>query len=131
VKEPKYTCIVVVHKPSTVKENYYGADVAGPVFKKIAQKIFTDSPTTMDIKDLNKKIAKQENKYNEYSLKAQNENNKVPNVKGMPGMDAIALLENMGLKVKLKGKGVGKVKSQSILAGQPISRKSVIELHLN
>jgi cell division protein FtsI (penicillin-binding protein 3) len=131
VKEPKYTCIVVVHKPSTVKENYYGADVAGPVFKKIAQKIFTDSPTTLDIKDLNKKIAKQENKYNEYSLKAQNENNKVPNVKGMPGMDAIALLENMGLKVKLKGNGVGKIKSQSILAGQPIIRKSVIELQLN
>lgn len=130
VKEPKYTCIVVVHKPSTVKGNYYGADVAGPVFKKIAQKIFTDSPTTMDIKDLNKKISKQENQYNEYSLKAQNDN-KVPNVKGMPGMDAIALLENMGLKVKLKGNGVGKVKSQSILAGQPISRKSVIELHLN
>jgi cell division protein FtsI (penicillin-binding protein 3) len=131
VKEPKYTCIVVVHKPSTVKGNYYGADVAGPVFKKIAQKIFTDSPTTLDIKDLNKKIAKQENKYNEYSLKAQNENDKVPNVKGMPGMDAIALLENMGLKVKLKGNGVGKVKSQSILAGQPIIRKSVIELQLN
>lgn len=131
VKEPKYTCIVVVHKPSTVKGNYYGADVAGPVFKKIAQKIFTDSPTTMDIKDLNKKISKQENQYNEYSLKAQNDNNKVPNVKGMPGMDAIALLENKGLKVKLKGNGVGKVKSQSILAGQPISRNSVIELQLN
>lgn len=131
VKEPKYTCIVVVHKPSTVKGNYYGADVAGPVFKKIAQKIFTDSPTTMDIKDLNKKISKQENQYNEYSLKAQNDNNKVPNVKGMPGMDAIALLENMGLKVKLNGNGVGKVKSQSILAGQPISRNSVIELQLN
>lgn len=131
VKEPKYTCIVVVHKPSTVKGNYYGADVAGPVFKKIAQKIFTDSPTTMDIKDLNKKISKQENQYNEYSLKAQNDNNKVPNVKGMPGMDAIALLEIKGLKVKLKGNGVGKVKSQSILAGQPISRNSVIELQLN
>ena len=131
VEQPKYTCIVVVHKPSTVNGNYYGADVAGPVFKKIAQKIFTDSPTTLDIKDLNKKIAKQENQYNEYSLKAQNDNNKVPNVKGMPGMDAIALLENMGLKVKLKGNGVGKVKSQSILVGQPFSRNSVIELQLN
>ena len=131
VEHPKYTCIVVVHKPSTVNGNYYGADVAGPVFKKIAQKIFTDSPTTLDIKDLNKKIAKQENQYNEYSLKAQNDNNKVPNVKGMPGMDAIALLENMGLKIKLKGNGVGKVKSQSILAGQPIIRNSVIELQLN
>ena len=131
VEQPKYACIVVVHKPSTVNGNYYGADVAGPVFKKIAQKIFTDSPTTLDIKDLNKKITKQENQYNEYSLKAQNDNNKVPNVKGMPGMDAIALLENMGLKVKLKGNGVNKVKSQSILVGQPIIRNSVIELQLN
>lgn len=131
VEKPKYTCIVVVHKPSTVNGNYYGADVAGPVFKRIAQKIFTDSPTTSAIKDLNKKIAKQENQYNEYSLKAQNDNNKVPNVKGMPGMDAIALLENIGLKVKLKGSGVGKVISQSILAGQPIFRNSIIELELN
>jgi cell division protein FtsI (penicillin-binding protein 3) len=131
VDKPKYTCIVVVHKPSTVNGNYYGADVAGPVFKRIAQKIFTDSPTTIAIKDLNKKIAKQENQYNEYSLKAQNDNNKVPNVKGMPGMDAIALLENIGLKVKLKGSGVGKVKSQSILVGQPIIRNSIIELELN
>ena len=130
VEHPKYTCIVVVHKPSTVNGNYYGADVAGPVFKKIAQKIFTDSPTTLDIKDLNKKIAKQENQYNEYSLKAQNDNNRVPNVKGMPGMDAIALLENMGLKIKLKGNGVGKVKSQSILAGQPIKLKGLITLEL-
>jgi cell division protein FtsI (penicillin-binding protein 3) len=131
VEKPKYTCIVVVHKPSTVNGNYYGADVAGPVFKRIAQKIFTDSPTTIAIKDLNKNIAKQENQYNEYPLKAQNDNNRVPNVKGMPGMDAIALLENMGLKIKLKGNGVGKVKSQSILAGQPIIRNSIIELQLN
>jgi cell division protein FtsI (penicillin-binding protein 3) len=131
VEKPKYTCIVVVHKPSTVNGNYYGADVAGPVFKRIAQKIFTDSPTTIAIKDLNKKIAKQENQYNEYHLKSQKDNNNVPNVKGMPGMDAIALLENIGLKVKLKGNGIGKVKSQSILNGQPIVRNSIIELQLD
>ena len=39
---PKYSCIVVVHKPNTANNNYYGADVAGPVFKRIAQKIFTE-----------------------------------------------------------------------------------------
>jgi cell division protein FtsI (penicillin-binding protein 3) len=131
VENPKYTCIVVVHKPSTVNGNYYGSDVAGPVFKRIAQKIFTDTPSTMEIKDLNKKNTKQENQYNEYYLKAQNDNNTVPNVKGMPVMDAIALLENRGLKVKLKGNGVGKVKSQSVSSGKPIVRNSTIELHLN
>ncbi|MEN9488127.1 MAG: hypothetical protein RL494_392, partial [Bacteroidota bacterium] len=40
-ENPKYSCIVVVHKPNTSKNNYYGADVAGPVFKRIAQKVFT------------------------------------------------------------------------------------------
>ena len=34
---PKYSCIVVVHKPDKTV-GYYGADVAGPVFKRIAQK---------------------------------------------------------------------------------------------
>jgi len=131
VKEPKYTCIVVVHKPSTVNGNYYGADVAGPVFKRIAQKIFSDSPTTNEIKDVNKKVNKQENKFNEYFSKAQNDKNVIPNVKGMPGMDAVALLENMGLKVKLKGNGVGKVKSQSISSGNPLVKNTTIELAIN
>jgi cell division protein FtsI (penicillin-binding protein 3) len=47
-EEPKYSCIVVVHKPSTAL-NYYGA-VAGPVFKRIAQKIFTDALQQMKLK---------------------------------------------------------------------------------
>jgi cell division protein FtsI (penicillin-binding protein 3) len=100
-------------------------------FKRITQKIFTDSPSTFEIKGLNKKNTKQENQYNSYYLKTQNEKNRIPNVKGMAGMDAVALLENMGLKVKLKKSGIGKVISQSILVGQPIVRNSIIELELN
>lgn len=45
-------------------------------------------------------------------------------------MDAIALLENIGLKVKFKGYVVGKVKSQSILFGQPIIRNWIILLEI-
>ena len=131
VEKPKYTCIVVVHKPSTVNGNYYGADVAGPVFKRIAQKIFTDSPSHNDLKDCNKKIAVQENNYNNYFSKAQESNSVIPNVKGMPGMDAVALLENKGLKVKLKGNLIGKVKRQSLNAGNPLIRQAIIELELN
>ena len=86
--------IVVVHKPNTSMNNYYGADVAGPVFKRIAQKIFTDAPSTNEIKNLDKKVAKQETKYQEYFIKAQNVKNTIPNLKGMPGLDAVALLEN-------------------------------------
>jgi cell division protein FtsI (penicillin-binding protein 3) len=63
---PKYSCIVVVHKPSTVNNNYYGADVAGPVFKRIAQKIFTDVPSTNE-KNINRKVPKQEINYNNFA----------------------------------------------------------------
>ena len=36
---PKYSCIVVIHEPS--KWSYYGSSVAGPVFKEIADKVYT------------------------------------------------------------------------------------------
>jgi len=126
---PKYSCIVVVHKPNTANNNYYGADVAGPVFKRIAQKIFTDTPSTNVIKKLDSPNPKQERNYNAYYVKMQKKQNSVPNVKGMAGMDAVALLENLGLKVKAVG--VGKVKKQSIQAGQSIIKNSTILLELS
>ena len=125
---PKYSCIVVVHKPSTVNNNYYGADVAGPVFKRIAQKIFTDVPSTNEIKNVNKKIPKQEQSYQKYFTSLQKPQQKIPNVKGMPGMDAIALLENLGLRVRTNG--LGKVKQQSLQAGQNIIKNTTITLEL-
>lgn len=128
-ENPKYSCIVVVHKPNTSKNNYYGADVAGPVFKRIAQKIFTDAPSTNEIKNIDKKVAKQEYSYKEYFVKAQTVKNTVPNLKGMSGMDAVALLGNLGIKVKVKG--IGKVKNQSIQAGQPLIKNSTIILELS
>jgi cell division protein FtsI (penicillin-binding protein 3) len=126
---PKYSCIVVVHKPNTSKNNYYGADVAGPVFKRIAQKIFTDVPSTNKIKKLDSRVPKQENSYNDYYVKAEKKSKLIPDLKGMPGMDAIALLENLGLKVKVSG--VGKVKKQSLQAGGNISKNATIVLELS
>ena len=41
--KPKYSCIVVVHKPNK-KIGYYGSDVAAPVFKRIAEKISSRFP---------------------------------------------------------------------------------------
>jgi cell division protein FtsI (penicillin-binding protein 3) len=127
--EPKYSCIVVVHKPNTANNNYYGADVAGPVFKRIAQKIFTDSPTTNEIKNLNRKVKNQEQNYDAYFAKAQKNFKSIPNVKGMPGMDAVALLENLGLKVKVNG--IGKVKKQSLMAGESLAKNATIVLELS
>ena len=128
-EQPKYSCIVVVHAPNTSMNNYYGADVAGPVFKRIAQKIFTDAPSTNEIKNLNRKIQKQENNYDSYFVKSEKKMQLIPNVKGMSGMDAVALLENLGVKVKAVG--VGKVKKQSLAAGQNIVKNTTILLELS
>ncbi|MFC4739052.1 penicillin-binding transpeptidase domain-containing protein [Flavobacterium ponti] len=125
--EPKYSCIVVVHKPN-VAAGYYGADVAGPVFKRIAQKIYTDAPSTNEVKQLDTKIPSQNKSYAKlYDLKT--DENIMPNVKGMPVMDAIVLLENLGLKVKVIGKG--KVKKQSIDKGQRFNKNQEITLELS
>ena len=128
-ENPKYSCIVVVHKPNTSGNNYYGADVAGPVFKRIAQKIFTDSPSTNEIKNLNKKINKQEKAYDDFYVKSSSEIKFIPNLKGMSGMDAVALLGNLKLKVKVIG--VGKVKKQSIPAGESLDKNKTIILELS
>ncbi|MFV8321332.1 penicillin-binding protein [Flavobacterium sp. LS2R12] len=128
-EHPKYSCIVVVHAPNTSMNNYYGADVAGPVFKRIAQKIFTDAPSTNEIKNLNRKIQKQENNYDSYFVKSEKKMQLIPNVKGMSGMDAVALLGNLGIKVKVTG--VGKVKKQSLAAGQNIVKNTTILLELS
>ena len=128
-ENPKYSCIVVVHKPNTSKNNYYGADVAGPVFKRIAQKVFTDVPSTNIVKNLKKNNPAQDKNYLKYNDKVNKKPTSVPNLRGMSGMDAVALLENLGMKVKAIG--FGKVKKQSIQAGQPILKNNTIILELS
>jgi cell division protein FtsI (penicillin-binding protein 3) len=126
--EPKYSCIVIVHKPSTAK-GYYGADVSGPVFKRIAQKVFTDVPSTNVIKNLDEKSKIQEKNFDNYFTIINNKSTTIPNLKGMPGMDAVALLEN--LKIKVKVVGVGKVKHQSVQPGETIKNNQTIILELS
>lgn len=53
----------------------------------------------------------------------------IPNVKGMSGKDAIYLLEKLGLKVVVHGKG--KVSRQSVLAGTRVTKGRKIILHLS
>jgi len=127
-ENPKYSCIVVIHKPST-KKGYYGADVSGPVFKRIAQKIFTDSPLLAEISEIDKEDQLVSSDFETYYSNAQKEFSKVPNVMGMAGMDAVALLENLGLKVKVVGNG--DVKKQSIRTGNKITKGDQIILNLS
>jgi len=122
---PKYSCIVVIHKPST-KVGYYGADVTGPVFKRIAQKIYTETPLIDEVESLEVVNAEVEAAYEAYYDIANTYKTIMPNVVGLPAMDALALLENMGLKVKLEGVGV--VKNQSITKGVKIKPNQVVVL---
>ena len=69
------------------------------------------------------------NSYEKYEKEANKKLSQIPDLKGMPGMDAIALLENLGLKVRVNG--MGKVKNQSIQAGTSISKNTTIVLELS
>ncbi|NNC70601.1 MAG: transpeptidase family protein [Flavobacteriaceae bacterium] len=126
-KKPKYSCIVVIHKPNK-KKGYYGNVVAAPVFKKIAQKIYTDTPLLEEIDKSKFEYQLVHKDFEAYNDKARKEYTTMPNVKNMPGMDAVALLENMGLRVN--SEGTGKVKKQSITAGKKIEKGSIIKLNL-
>ena len=53
----------------------------------------------------------------------------MPNVIGMPLIDALPLLENMGLKVEVKGSG--KVTKQSIKKGTKIKDIKKVTLQLS
>ena len=125
---PKYSCIVVIHDPKKEK-GYYGATVAAPIFKEIAQKIYTTTPVNNQSVDDEVKFAAIEKRYDKYNKKLNKEYLEVPNVRGMSGMDALSLLENIGLKVKLTG--VGKVKSQSLKKGEKLIKGSTIILKLS
>ena len=125
---PKYSCIVVIHEPDK-NVGYYGADVSGPVFKKIAQKIYTDTPTMDFIDNINQTSEAVENQFQTYYKLAQAATNIMPDLKGMPAMDAIAILENMGLKVTTIGDGI--VEKQSLVSGQKVKPNTNIVLELS
>ncbi len=151
---PKYSCIVVINKPLG---DYYGASVAGPVFKQIADYVYAYELGTSDdfeytdpkmvedypgfVAGRKKDIAKVLNEldimngfsfYKSEWVQANREDDGValesreikpgtiPNVKGMGATDAVYLLEKFGLRVSLRG--IGKVKSQSLRAGDPMRR---------
>ncbi|MBZ5858230.1 penicillin-binding protein [Flavihumibacter profundi] len=164
-EKPAYSCIVVIkNKSHAVK--YYGAAVAGPVFREIADKLFAiqaqevpaksvsllmkDSTafyytgTAKDVRTVfdRLKVPYQDSvKENVWANVQAAENfdpvlqrremaaNMMPDLQGMGLKDALFLLEEMKLKVLVKG--TGKVKTQSIEAGKPVVNNQTIVLALN
>ncbi len=61
---------MVIHKPNN-HIGYYGADVSGPVFKRIAQKIFTDTPEVDEFEALETTNPLIEKNYEKYFAAAR------------------------------------------------------------
>ena len=150
-----------MHKPKR-STGYYGADVAGPVFKEIALNLMameaqsieqlnvlvdnhgSSSASAKELQVLSKVVPVQTKSFNTeqealslvsykdtlVELQALvGQEAVLPNLKGMTAMDAVYFLENLGIRVSLKGNG--KVKDQSVRKGTPINQINAITLYLD
>ena len=114
VEEPKYSCIVVIHRPNKAK-GYYGSTVAAPVFKNIAKKIFNNIPYTVTL--------------NATEVASVLESSStMPDVAGLSEQEALKKLKTMGVEVVFEGKGT--VKSQWPKAGSTIDKQQKVILEL-
>jgi cell division protein FtsI (penicillin-binding protein 3) len=159
---PQYSCIVVIRTKAHAAL-HYGGQLAAPVFKEIASKLYSmyvenknanyagvkkDSSSyfysgySKDIKNILGKmnVAVQDstmqknwsivysNNYQPVIKGVEVKNKTMPNIKGMGLKDALYLLENMGLKVVVNGKG--KITGQSVLVGSQIAKGMVVYVEL-
>lgn len=125
VENPAYSCIVVVHKPNK-KIGYYGNVVAAPVFKKIAEAVIHNIPDKSTI-ELHKIAALTHQNQIPNSTELLN-SERMPDVRGWTAMEAVAVLENLGVTVTLKGKG--KVLRQSQKPGMQLKKNQTVTLTL-
>ena len=124
-ENPKYSCIVVIHKPEK-KIGYYGNVVAAPVFKKIAQKIYSETAIEDRLKEI--EISELESK-NDIYISLDKDRSLMPNVTKLNLSDAIALLENLGLVVEVYGNG-NKI-NQSVKSGSKINKNQKVILKIS
>ena len=120
---PKYSMIVVIHKPNPAK-GYYGAEVAGSLFRKIAEFVYGKTPVEYQLA-MDEKI-QSDNKPEEILGKYKTI---MPDLRGLTSKEAIYILENMGLSVQLKGSGT--VKEQSVPRGKKVKKNQRISLKLS
>ncbi|MFM7021975.1 MAG: penicillin-binding protein [Flavobacteriales bacterium] len=145
--KPKYSIIVVVSDPR--KNGYYGGEVSAPVFKAISDRIYANmidsaklkkatvaplvadklKPSAMeDEAVLSKRMAVKSVAAQKKIVTPALGDNKVPDVTGLGLKDGVFLLENMGLIVKVQGRGT--IAKQSIAPGTPIIKGSEIIIEL-
>jgi cell division protein FtsI (penicillin-binding protein 3) len=145
---PKYSCIVVI-KNKPFAPRYYGAQIAGPVFRTIANKLYTidrdlykyyKHPLLIDTTRKSTKgnpsdhkliAQKFDTKKKETRLQYVSNNissGTMPDLNGYGLKDALEILENQEVQVIAYGKG--KVISQSIPAGTALQKGQTVYLNL-
>lgn len=165
--KPQYTiCVVIRTKPHSAA--YYGGAIAAPVFRMVADKIFSqnigawsgpldsiakkttgmipakaatarsyevllgaiDKPTNIpvDYKNTMMQLAVDSTRRKDISPKAVYRD-VIPDLTGMSLKDAIYLLENGGMQVKVQGRG--KITAQSIPAGTRMAKGQSIVIQLS
>ena len=145
--KPKYSIIVVVSDPK--KNGYYGGEVSAPVFRAISDRIYANMLDTAKLKKtaltpliaakLKPSVMEDEavlaKKMPVKNIAGQKKivvpalgDTKVPDVTGMGLKDGVFLLENMGLIVKVQGRGV--IRKQSIEPGTQIIKGTEITIEL-
>ena len=125
--DPKYSCIVVINKPNYYK-GYYGNIVAGPVFKAIADEVYSqlpETPTTLTSKQL---IAARNTAVSEERFEQAFQKNFLPSLNGLDARSAARILEGQGLSVSLIGSG--RVVRQEPVLGTPLHQCSTVKLVL-
>ena len=144
-EDPKYTCIVAI------RHSYYvasGGGQAGVVFSKIAQRVYSKDVTTnlklaqdstaVFVPDVKVGVDKSSDKVlatlgiqkgNVEGDVEKYDEMSVPDVIGMGARDAVYELASRGLKVRSKGRGV--VRKQSIDAGKKLEPGQTILIELN
>ena len=93
-----------------------------------AEKIYTDTPIIDEVQtlDFNNNLVNQD--FESYYENARKYKELMPSVVGMPAMDAIALLENLQVNVKVKLNGNGIIKKQSVDKHQKLQPNQTIVL---
>ena len=119
---PKYSCIVCIKKSGLPAS---GGGQCGPVFSELAQYVmakgvFREASEAADSTSIFEAPVPVE--------KPKFEAGTVPDVTGLGVRDAVALLEAVGLQVKLHGQG--RVVKQSIYAGNKAVKGQTITLEL-
>jgi cell division protein FtsI (penicillin-binding protein 3) len=148
---PKYTCIVVI-KNRPFAKIYFGAKVAGPVFKELADKLMSLDPDIAAPIPADSAVSSSGNGTGNIAGNSMGKGpahgpdrgsapdpapslnrrlaaaHEVPDVKGMGLKDALYLLEGMDMRVAVKG--VGKVRTQSLEPGAGFSKNETIAIEL-